>query len=99
MKRFMVAAAAFGIACGSAWATEPDGLTLPAGFHATVVAEGLGPIRHIAIRDNGDMYVSTRHARNQPSLGIIALRLGNDHKVAQTEHFSEVDQATGIRIY
>jgi glucose/arabinose dehydrogenase len=64
-----------------------------------VVAEGLGAIRHMAIRDNGDIYVSTRHPRNQPSIGIIALRLGPDHKPMQTEHFGDVDQATGIRIY
>jgi hypothetical protein len=63
------------------------------------MAEGLGSIRHMAIRDNGDIYVSTRHGRNQPSTGIIALRLGPDHKAIQIEHFSDVDQGTGIRIY
>jgi len=31
-------------------AEEPDRLTLPPGFHATVVAEALGPIRHLAAR-------------------------------------------------
>jgi glucose/arabinose dehydrogenase len=98
-KSFAVAALALTVAAGSAFAAEPDGLTLPPGFHATVVAEGLGPIRHMAIRENGDIYVSTRHARNTPSTGIIALRLGPDHKAIQTEHFGEVDQATGIRIY
>ena len=82
-----------------ALAAEPDGLMLPPGFHAGVVAEGLGAIRHMAIRDNGDIYVSTRHGRDQASAGIIALRLGPDHKAAQTEHFSTVDQGTGIRIY
>ena len=99
IKRVMVAALALGMVSGAARATEPDGLVLPAGFHATVVAEGLGPVRHLTVRDNGDIYVSTRHARNQPSTGIIALRLGADHKAVQTEHFSTVDQATGIRIY
>ena len=42
-----------------ALAAEPDGLTLPTGFHATIVAEGLGPMRHLAIRDNGYIYLST----------------------------------------
>jgi glucose/arabinose dehydrogenase len=82
-----------------ALADEPDGLVLPRGFHASVVAEGLGQIRHIAVRDNGDIYVSTRHGRDQASLGIIALRQGPDHKATQIEHFSDVDQGTGIRIY
>jgi glucose/arabinose dehydrogenase len=53
----------------------------------------------MAIEDNGNIYVSTRHPRNQPSTGIIALRLGPDHKAVQLEHFSDVDQATGIRVY
>src|SRR5665213_4202704 len=80
-------------------AQEPDGLTLPPGFHASVVAEGLGAIRHMAIRANGDIYVSTRHGRDAAATGIIALRLGPDHKPVQTEHFSTVDGGTGIRIY
>ena len=98
-KSFVVAAFALSFAAGPLLAAEPDGLVLPPGFHASVVAEGLGPIRHMAIRDNGDIYVSTRHPRNQPSTGIIALRLGPDHKAMQIEHFSDVDQGTGIRIY
>jgi glucose/arabinose dehydrogenase len=81
------------------FAVEPDGLILPPGFHASVVADGLGPIRHMAIRQNGDIYISTRHGRDTPSTGILALRLGQDHRAVQTEHFSNVDQGTGIRIY
>ncbi|HEX4635147.1 MAG TPA: PQQ-dependent sugar dehydrogenase [Rhizomicrobium sp.] len=96
-----IAATVFALCVSSplALASEPDGLTLPPGFHASVVAEGLGPIRHMAIRDNGDIYVSTSHRRDQPSAGIIALRQGPDHKAVQVEHFSTVDQGTGIRIY
>jgi len=81
-----------------AWAAEPDNLVLPAGFHASLVAEALGPARHLAIRDNGDIYVSTRSEREAP-LGIIALRLDRDHKVVETEHFSTVNGGTGIRFY
>jgi glucose/arabinose dehydrogenase len=86
------------LAAAPAHAAEPDGLVLPSGFHASVVADGLGPIRHMALRGN-DIYVSTRHGRDQPSLGIIALRLGPDHKPLQTDHIAGVDQGTGIRIY
>lgn len=85
-------------AAAPALAVEPDGLTLPSGFHATVVADNLGPIRHMALRGN-DIYVSTRHGRDQPSVGIVALRLGTDHKVMQTEHIAGVDQGTGIKVY
>ena len=99
MKTTLLAAALM-LSAAPAFAAEVDGLTLPSGFHASVVAEGLGPIRHMAVSDKGDIYVSTRHGANQPSVGIIALRLGADHKAVQTEHFAvgTVDQGTGIRI-
>lgn len=83
-----------------AWASEPDNLVLPPGFHASVVAEALGPARHLAIREDGDIYVSTRSDRDAAAApGIIALRLGRDHKVVETEHFSTVSGGTGIRFY
>jgi glucose/arabinose dehydrogenase len=97
MIKFFAAALAF--VAAPALAAEPDGLALPPGFHASVVAEGLGHLRHMAIRGNGDIYLSTRHGRDAASTGIIALRLGPDHKPVQTEHFGSVDQGTGIRIY
>jgi glucose/arabinose dehydrogenase len=80
-------------------ADEPDGLILPAGFHATVVADGLTGARHLAVRDNGDIYVSTAHGQQAPSVGIYALRLGPDHTATETQHFGAVDQGTGIRFY
>ena len=39
------------LAMSPAMAAEPDNLVLPPGFHASVVAEGLGLARHLAIRD------------------------------------------------
>ena len=86
------------MAAAPALADEPDGLTLPKGFHASVVAENLGPIRHMALRGH-DIYVSTRHGNNAPSVGIVALRLGPDHKPMQTEHIAGIDQGTGIKVY
>src|SRR3569832_969764 len=80
-------------------AGEPDGLTLPAGFHATVVAEALGPIRHLAVRDNGDIYVSTPKDAQGKGGGIVALRLDAGHKADQVQHFGTVDGGTGIRFY
>jgi glucose/arabinose dehydrogenase len=91
-------AAAPALVAGSAWAAEPDGLTLPSGFHATVVAENVGPIRHMAVRGN-DIYVSTRHAANAPSVGIVAIRMGAGHKAADTQHIASIDQGTGIRVH
>ena len=99
MKKTMLAAA---LLCGAvpAFAQQPDGLILPKGFHATVVADNLGPIRHMALRGH-DIYVSTRHGAKDPSVGIIALRLAPDHTVLQKANFgvNTVDQGTGIKIW
>lgn len=85
---------------GPAVAAEPDDLTLPRGFHATVVAEGLGPVRHLAVRNNGDIYLSTgRGIAREGGDGIIALHLGPDHKADRVEHFGIVDGGTGIAIW
>jgi glucose/arabinose dehydrogenase len=98
MNRTLSVAFVAMLAAAPAFAAEPDGLTLPHGFHAMVVADGLGPIRHMALRGN-DIYLSTRHGRDQASVGIVALRLGPDHRPLQTDHIAGVDQGTGIRIY
>lgn len=56
------------IAC----APDNDGLVLPEGFCAVVVADTLGRARHLTVRGNGDIYVALRtpHADG----GIAALR-------------------------
>ena len=88
------------LASAPALAAEPDHLVLQPGFHASVVADGVGPARHIAVRDNGDIYISTHAERgSEAAPGIIALRMGPDGKVVQTEHFSSVSGGTGIRFY
>jgi glucose/arabinose dehydrogenase len=81
-----------------AFAEEPDGLTLPSGFHASVVAEGLGPLRHLAVRPNGDIYASTGGEGGKPE-GLVAIELGADGKAARVEHFSDVNGGTGIGLY
>lgn len=76
---------------------EPDGLILPSGFHASVVAEGLGPIRHLTVRANGNIYVSTPRNQGERGTGIVALHLDANHHADQIEHFGSVDGGTGIR--
>jgi glucose/arabinose dehydrogenase len=94
------AVAAFALSAGLTIlaAEEPDGLRLPSGFHATVVAENLGPVRHLAVRDNGDVYVSTPKDQqgNGKGTGIIALRLDASHKAVDIQHFGTIDGGTGI---
>lgn len=75
---------------------EPDGITVPPGFHASVVAENIEGARHLAFRDNGDLFVSTRGAK---ASGIVAIRLNADHKLQKLETFSNVTGGTGIRFY
>jgi glucose/arabinose dehydrogenase len=56
-----------------ACATTLVGITLPAGFCATVYADTLGPTRHIAVAPNGDLFVAVSNRQNAPG-GVIALR-------------------------
>ena len=94
-----LAAALIASTIAIAVAAEPDGLILPPGFHATVVADALGPIRHLAIRDNGNIYVSTPKDQLTNGSGIVGLHLDAAHKADQIEHFGMVDGGTGIRFY
>lgn len=54
----------------------PDngGIQLPDDFGALVVADSSGRGRHLAIRDNGDIYLRLRRVREEDSTGIIAFR-------------------------
>ena len=60
------------LATAPALAAEPDELKLPPGFHATVVAEGLGEAtRHMAFGDASRLYISTeRQGKDAPNVGL-----------------------------
>lgn len=83
---------------------DPDngGLFLPDGFEAVVVVDSLGPARHLAVNDNGDIYVKLRFA---DSLGEnIAMRdIDYDGKADIVEKFGVYEgnshYGTGMRIY
>ncbi|MBN9553222.1 MAG: PQQ-dependent sugar dehydrogenase [Alphaproteobacteria bacterium] len=89
------------IAATPAFAGESAGLMLPPGYHATVVADGLGAgARHVAVRSNGDIYISTRKGRDQPqSAGMIAVKVGKDGKAADVQHFTDIEGGTGMALY
>ncbi len=95
----LLAVFALVLAVGVAAAEEPDGLKLPPGFHATVVAEGLGPVRHLTVRANGDIYISTPVDKQNNGNGIIALHLDANHRADQIVNFSSVEGGTGIGFY
>ncbi|ACU61109.1 L-sorbosone dehydrogenase [Chitinophaga pinensis DSM 2588] len=79
---------------------KPDadnaGLKLPAGFGALKVADGLGRTRHIAVTDNGSIYVKLDRAKNNN--GILFLQDTNgDGKVDKQSGFGNYG-GTGIYV-
>ena len=51
---------------------DNGGLTMPGGFEGLVVADSVGPARHLAVNTNGDIYVKLR--RSYPDGSNVALR-------------------------
>jgi glucose/arabinose dehydrogenase len=63
------------------------GLILPGGFEAVVVVDSIGGARHIAVNDNGDIYVKLR--ASYPDGSNVALRdEDNDGKADIIKKFS-----------
>lgn len=98
LPTLFVAAAAFCASLSAAPVCDPGtgGLTLPQGFCALVVADGLGAARHIAVASNGDVYVALQGDADKG--GVEALRdTKGDGKFDMKEHFGE-GSLTGIVI-
>lgn len=70
-------------------------LTLPDGFCAVVVADDLGQVRHITVRDNGDLYAALREMDGG---GIVALRDTDGDGKADIERRFGDSGGTGIGI-
>ncbi len=73
-------------------------LTLPQGFCAAVVADHLGPARHMAVSPSGDLYVVLQRATDgAPAGAIIALRDTNgDGRFERQQRFGAGLYGTGI---
>ena len=89
---------------------DNGGLTLPAGFCATVFADSLGHARHMAVASNGDVYVNTwsgAYYNTKPPAGgfVVALRDTNrDGRADQIVRFGGTPAGgakggTGIALY
>jgi glucose/arabinose dehydrogenase len=64
-------------------------LKLPAGFSATVVADSLGPLRHLAVTNQGDIYVK-----------LSALKDGKGiYFLTDTDHDGRMDKKIGFANY
>ncbi len=75
--------------------TDNAGLTLPSGFSASVVADNLGRVRHIAVTKEGDIYAKLERAKN--GKGILFLKNNNGNVEEQTG-FGDYG-GTGMRIH
>jgi glucose/arabinose dehydrogenase len=64
-------------------------LKLPPGFSATIVADSLGPLRHLAVNNHGDIYVKLNSL--QGGKGIYFL--------SDTNHDGRVDRKMGFGNY
>jgi glucose/arabinose dehydrogenase/mono/diheme cytochrome c family protein len=90
---------------------DDSGLTLPAGFCATIFADGIGHARHLVVAPNGVVYVNTWSGRyygnDTPHAGgfLVALQDTTGAGIADVnERFGETVQSggaggTGIGLY
>lgn len=79
--------------CGEEKKIETAGLVLPDGFEAIVVADSIGPARHIAVNANGDIYVKLK--RVYEGGGIAALRDTTGDGIADSIQTFSLDQTRG----
>jgi len=82
--------------------SDNGGLSLPGDFEALVVAESVGSARHLAVNQNGDIYVKLR--RVPANGGNVALRDTNrDGKADLIQNFGDYQDpdgyGTAMRIY
>ena len=61
-----------------------DAIKLPPGFCATIYAESAGPVRHLVVRSNGDVFVGVLDQRRVPG-GVLAFRDTNKDGHADLE--------------
>jgi glucose/arabinose dehydrogenase len=99
------------IADPASCAHDDTGLTLPAGFCATIFADGIGHARHLSVARNGVVYVNTWSGRyygnDVPHAGgfLVALQDSKGTGVADViQRFGETVQSgghggTGIGLY
>jgi hypothetical protein len=79
-------------------ACDPDpGITLPAGFCATVFADHLGVARHMVVSGSGDLYVALESRAHGG--GIVVLRDTDGDGKADLERWFGDDGGTGIGLH
>jgi len=81
------------------FADDNGGINLPPGFRAVVVADEVGRTRQIAVRENGDAYVSLMNPVDRNY--VAAMRdADGDGRMDSVKYFGELDdRCKGLRIY
>lgn len=74
----------------------PANLVLPQGFSASIVADSLGPVRHLAVTANGNIYVKENSIRNRK--GLYYLTDANKDGFFETKTGFGDYPGTGIKI-
>lgn len=94
--QFVAAAALLASACAGSDSAHPGiQLRMPEGFEAEVLVDSLGPARHLAINENGDIYVKLRRTEEEGS--IVALRDSTgDGKIDVIERFGVYSETDGV---
>ncbi len=80
-------------------APDNGGLTLPDGFCAIVVAENLGAARHIAVAENGDVFVALNRSRRggEPANFAVLRDTDGDGVADEIRKYGALG-GTGIRL-
>ena len=84
LSGFLAVTPAAGQQSGPRCAVDNAGLTLPEGFCALVVADGLGRARHLTVAANGDVFVALGRTRDTQG-GVVALRDTDGDGVADVQ--------------
>lgn len=78
-------------------ADRVTGLRLPEGFEAQIFSEGMGPVRHMAVAENGWVYAALM--RPEKGYGGVALSdTDGDGQADETHYFAEGLSGTGIHL-
>lgn len=77
---------------------DDGGLDLPDGFCARVVAKDLGMARHIAVDEDGDIYVALRDLGRSKKIGVAALRDTTGDGVTDVRERFDREGGTGIAL-
>ena len=84
-------------------AADNAGLTLPAGFCAVVVADSVGPARHLTVADNGDVFVAVTGRRTRAGDGtpghVLVLRDSDGDGTADLRRTFAEGRSSDVRFH